>query len=118
MTLNDLLNRLRASPDAIEFDEVIDFINTHYAYTPTRFTNGEIVNDAGKNEGSCKIFYFGQMHALSEIEVLHLFGKFYRDDVLGNPAGEDHANIRNFILDGWLGINFDGEALSPIQVRH
>ncbi|HAB55541.1 MAG TPA: type III effector, partial [Cellvibrionales bacterium] len=39
-------------------------------------------------------------------------GKYYRDDVLGNPSGDDHANIRNFILDGWLGIQFDTEPLA------
>ncbi len=112
MSINDLITQLRSSPDSIAFDQVMAVINEHYAYTPTRFTNGEVVNEAGSNEGSCKIFYFAQLNALSETETLALFGAYYREDVLGNPAGDDHGNIRNFILDGWLGITFDGVALT------
>lgn len=113
MTIRDLIAQVRSAADSIEFSEVMTVINDNYNYTPTTFRNGDIVNEAGTNEGSCKIFYFAQLNALSEIETLALFGAFYRDDVLANPAGEDHANIRNFILDGWLGIGFEGIALAP-----
>ncbi len=112
MTPAELISQLRSNADSIEFADVIDVITEHYNYTPTRFSNGEVTNEAGTNEGSCKIFAFAQLNQLSETETLALFGKYYRDDVMGNPAGEDHANIRNFILDGWLGIKFDQEALS------
>lgn len=111
MTINDLINTLRTSPDNIEFNQVIDVIHSNYNYTPTKFSNADLVSKAGENEGSCKIFYFAQMHSLSETETLALFGHYYRDDVIGNPAGDDHGNIRNFILDGWLGIRFGGVAL-------
>lgn len=114
MRVSELIDQLRSKPHTIEFDQVMQVISKNYHYTPTRFTNGEIINEAGSNEGSCKIFAFSQLNALSEMETLALFGHYYRDDVLGNPTGEDHANIRNFILDGWLGIKFDGEALSPV----
>lgn len=113
MTIRDLIAQVRSAADSIEFSEVMTVINDNYNYTPTTFRNGNIVNEAGTNEGSCKIFYFAQLSALSEIETLALFGAFYRDDVLANPAGEDHTNIRNFILDGWLGIGFEGIALAP-----
>lgn len=112
MTVQELITHVRQNPESIEFGDVIATITEFYDYTPTRFTNGEIINEAGTNEGSCKIFSFAQLNALSEMETLALFGKYYRDDVLGNPDGEDHANIRNFILDGWLGIRFDQAALS------
>lgn len=82
-------------------------IDKHYDFTPTSFNNGEVINGVGTNEGSCKIFAFAQLNNLSETETLALFGRYYRDDVLGHPAAEDHANIRNFILDGWLGIHFE-----------
>jgi hypothetical protein len=42
---------------------------------------------------------------------LSLFGSYYFDDVLKNPDGIDHQNIRNFITFGWDGISFDSEAL-------
>ena len=112
MTIADLIAQLRSAPDTIEFDQVMATITENYDYTPVRFTNGAVVNEAGTNEGSCKIFAFAQLNALSEMETLALFGKYYRDDVMGNPAGDDHGNIRNFIIDGWLGIKFDDVALT------
>lgn len=115
MSLPDLLARLRRA-DA-DFEDVIAFANTHYAYTPTRFSNGlgadPVVNEAGKNEGSCRVFALARLHGLSEADTLQLFGRFYRVDVLQHPDGSDHANIRRFMKDGWAGIRFDGEALSP-----
>ncbi len=111
MNQKELLTLLRTAPESIEFDQVMTTIANHYDYTPTRFENGEVVNEAGTNEGSCKLFAFAKLNGLSEMETLALFGKYYRNDVLENPTGNDHGNIRNFILDGWLGIRFEGEAL-------
>lgn len=82
-----------------------------YDYTPTTFTNGDAKNVAGTNEGSCKLFAFAQLNSLTEAQTLHAFGDYYRVDVLKNPEGSDHANIRNFIKTGWQGINFEGTAL-------
>jgi HopJ type III effector protein len=112
MTVQELLEQVRRQPDSIEFDQVIRVINEYYQFTPTAFKNGKIKNAVGTNEGSCRIFYFAQLQQLSEMETLALFGKYYRDDVLKNPSGADHGNIRNFILDGWLGIQFQGVALT------
>jgi hypothetical protein len=114
MSIQALREQVQGAPDTIHFDQVIALINALYAYTPARFTNGAVINEAGTNEGSCKIFAFAQLNGFSEMETLALFGEFYRDDVLGHPAGEDHANIRNFVLDGWLGIQFDSEPLTLI----
>lgn len=115
MSLTDLLERLRRA-DA-DFEDVISYINTHYDYAPARFTNGlgpePVINESGKNEGSCRIFAFARLAALSEADTVQLFGRFYRNDVLKNPDGCDHANIRRFLTDGWAGIRFDGEALTP-----
>lgn len=122
MTVEELIEKLRTDPNSVEFEEVMRTIDENYHYTPTRFTNGDVENAAGSNEGSCKIFYFAQLNNLSETETLSLFGRYYRDDVMGDPAGDDHPNIRNFILDGWLGVHFDGEALQrkhlPRQLLH
>lgn len=116
MTVQALLAQLKTSPETIEFKEVMDTIAANYDYTPTRFTNGsgegQVVNEAGTNEGSCKIFAFAQFNQLSPEQTLACFGSYYRDDVLKNPEGTDHGNIRNFIRHGWEGINFDGQALT------
>ena len=70
-----------------------------------------ILNTAGKNEGSCKIFAFALLHQLDKQQTLNLFGDYYRVDVLGNPDGDSHQNIRSFMRYGWQGIRFMGTAL-------
>lgn len=113
MTLTDLLDRLRRAE--ADFEDVTAYVNAHYDYTPTRFSNGlgadPVVNEAGKNEGSCRVFALARLAGLSEADTMQLFGRFYRVDVLQHPEGSDHANIRRFLQDGWAGIRFDGEAL-------
>lgn len=111
--LNDFLARLRAGNT--DFEDTIAFINAHYDYTPTAFDNGSdegrVHNAAGQNEGSCRIFAFARLNHLPEADTLACFGRFYRKDVLENPDGHDHGNIRNFMRHGWSGITFHGEAL-------
>jgi len=106
-----ILEQLKTSPETIDFKEVIAFIDGNYNFTPTRFTNGNTINEAGENNGSCKLFSFAKLNDLSKEETLALFGNFYRTDVLQNPEGTDHQNIRNFQQFGWDGISFDGDAL-------
>lgn len=128
--LQQFLLQLKTTPEMVEFDQVMAIIDQHYDYTPTQFSNGSdvrggaggstgddtgnamVVNEAGSNEGSCRIFAFARLNQLSEAETLACFGVYYREDVLGDPAGNNHGNIRNFMCDGWVGIEFDGEALS------
>ncbi len=113
--LDQLLSAIRSAQE-IEFAQVMSVIEDYYEYQPVRFVNGEgenqQVNEAGQNAGSCKLFAFARMHDLNEAQTLSLFGAYYRQDVLENPEGEDHQNIRNFIKTGWLGINFDGQPLT------
>lgn len=115
MTIDAFLRKLHAQPETIEFSEVMDLINARYHYTPTAFRNGGdgdvVSNAAGTNEGSCRLFAFARANDLDEQQTLACFGKFYREDVLGNPAGSDHANIRTFMRHGWKGIVFEGEPL-------
>jgi hypothetical protein len=116
MTVQDLLKQLQTHPETVEFKAVMDTIAAHYNYTPTRFTNGsgvgQVVNEAGSNEGSCKIFAFAQLNQLTPEQTLACFGGYYRDDVLKNPDGNDHGNIRSFMQHGWNGIHFEQPALT------
>jgi hypothetical protein len=73
-----------------------------------------VVNESGTNEGSCKIFAFAQLNDLSVEQTLACFGKYYREDVLENPEGNDHGNIRNFMISGWEGVKFSCEALVKV----
>ena len=115
MTESQLIEALENKPKSVEFDQLIAVITKNYDYQPTRFTNGAgkamVINDAGTNEGSCKLFSFGLIKQLSDVEMLACFGKYYREDVLQHPEGTDHANIRNFMQTGWDGIKFDQPAL-------
>ena len=106
-----ILEQLEKSSETIIFKDVIAYIDENYDFTPTKFTNGNTINEANQNNGSCKVFSFAQLKNLSKEQTLSLFGEFYREDVLNNPDGTDHQNIRNFIEFGWDGISFDGEAL-------
>lgn len=112
-TLRDFLDRLRAGQT--EFEDCIALIEALYVYTPTAFDNGTgdtpLHNAAGQNEGSCRIFAFARLQGLSEADTLACFGRFYRRDVLQNPEGTDHGNIRRFQRDGWAGIRFAAPAL-------
>ena len=92
------------------FPETIALIDEKYTFTPTTFKNGNQLNNAGENNGSCKIFAFALLQQFTKEETLSLFGDFYQD-VLNAPDATDHQNIRNFMIFGWDGIHFEGEAL-------
>ena len=94
------------------FQDVIAFIDSHFEYTPTKFSNGNLINEAGENQGSCKVLGFGKFYGLTELDTLKLFAEHY-EAVLANPGGSDHQNIRQFQARGWLGVVFDGTALEP-----
>jgi hypothetical protein len=111
MLVDSFLEKLATRPQAIEFAETMAVIEENYKYTETAFVNGEQVNAAGQNSGSCKLFSFARLHSLNEAETLACFGSYYRDDVLKNPQASDHQNIRQFMIHGWQGIEFSGQAL-------
>lgn len=113
--LASLLEQIQQQEQNVEFEQVMQVITDNYQYQPTSFTNGEQVNDEGTNEGSCKIFYFAQLNKLTQQQTLACFGRYYREDVLANPNGDDHANIRNFMQTGWQGIEFKSVALLPAE---
>ena len=111
MSTAQFLDKLRSEPTTIDFEDTMKVIDEAYDFTPTAFKNGDTENEADQNNGSCKIFAFAQLQSLNADETLECFGRFYRDDVLKNPEGTDHGNIRNFMQYGWIGVEFSGEAL-------
>lgn len=117
MTIDNFLAKLKLSAESVEFSETMDVVSENYIYTPAGFGNGlgdsRVFNAAGTNEGSCKLFAFAKLNNLDKEETLACFGTYYREDVLKNPLGEDHSNIRNFMRDGWDGIVFDANPLEP-----
>ena len=109
--LNNFLQKLANNPESVAFSDTMGIVDDLYKFTPVRFENGGLVNEAGQNSGSCKLFAFAKMHDLSKDETLHCFGTYYTNDVLQNSNGDDHQNIRNFMKSGWEGVSFDGAPL-------
>ena len=115
MSLDDLIQKIKNTPNSVEFDQVMAVIDAYYDYSETAFSNGvgdsRVDNSAGENAGSCRIFAFAQINGLNESETLVCFGKYFREDVIAHPENTDHANIRTFMRHGWQGIRFDQPAL-------
>lgn len=111
MNTSKYLDKVQKTPETLEFSELMNVIDNEYNFTPSAFKNGDLENAENENMGSCKIFSFGQLHSLTAAQTVACFGAYYREDVLQNPGGEDHQNIRNFIRTGWDGIVFSQVAI-------
>lgn len=105
----DLLAQLSAGE--VKFADVIAYIESRYTHTPTAFKNGQQSNAATENQGSAKVFTFAQLNGLNQADTLSLFAEHYAA-VKATPNATDHQNIRQFMLSGWEGINFEGQALT------
>jgi hypothetical protein len=114
LNLSRFLELLNDSSSLVEFTDSITLIESLYHFTPTAFRNGSASSSATQNHGSCKILSFGLIQKLNVQQTLTCFGSFYRD-VLASPEGDDHQNIRQFILHGWNGVVFEGHALTAIN---
>ena len=107
----ELITLIKSLKDnSLPFKAVLEFIETDYQHQPTAFKNGETYNEATQNQGSARVFAFAQLHNLSKEDTLYLFAEHYQS-VLNTPDGTDHQNIRQFMIHGWPGIVFEGQAL-------
>ncbi|MBL4827380.1 MAG: HopJ type III effector protein [Spongiibacteraceae bacterium] len=114
MTLELFISQLKTNPESIDFETLITLVDTLYVFTPTEFVNNGLVNKAGENNGSCKIFAFAQLHHLTKAQTLYCFGRFYREEVLQHPEGDNHQNIRTLMASGeaLAGVKFKGVVLT------
>ena len=112
-TTTALLQQLESAPETVEFDQVMAVIGAEYEHTPSAFKNGDQLNSAEQNQGSCKILGFARLNNLDEAATLNCFGKYYRVDVIQNPDGSDHGNIRAFMRTGWAGVDLPQNAVVP-----
>jgi len=112
MKLSEFLEKLKNTPENVNFSDTMAVIEANYNFTETAFKNGDTYNEAGQNSGSCKLFAFAEINKLNKEETLACFGEYYRKDVLENPNNTDHGNIRNFFKYDWKGIEFKNTALS------
>ena len=89
----------------LELEDVLEVVAANYDFTPTSFRNGEVTNEQGENEGSCKLLCWAQLRGLTKQETLACFGRHYREL---DPNGSDHANIRQLMVNGLGGVTFLG----------
>lgn len=102
--------------DSLTFESVMELIDTHYESQLLEFKNGDIVNKQGENEGSAKLLSYAALSELDKETTLKLWGQYYRE-VLQDPTGDSHQNIRNFMKYGWEGVPFEnGIALTRKKV--
>jgi len=105
----EILEQLKSGE--AKFADVLAHIEEAYTHTPTKFSNGIHLNEAHENQGSAKVFAFAKIHNLSVEQTLSLFAEHYQN-VLDTPTAQNHQNIRQFIENGWEGIQFEGVALT------
>ena len=116
---SELMGLLRSKEKmaTISFQLTMDVVEELFDVNEVAFSVGDVASEPGQNMGSAKIFSFAKMNQLEKGTCLQLFGDYYRKDVLENPDGTDHANIRAFIKGGWEAVKFpDGYALSPKEL--
>lgn len=102
--------------DALKFEEVMELIDTHFETGLIEFKNGDVLNKQGENEGSAKLLSYAALSDFDKDTTLKLWGQYYRE-VLADPDGDSHQNIRNFMKTGWEGVPFEnGIALTRKNV--
>ena len=111
LNLTDYITALTDSAASLTFEDTLAVIDANYDFMPTTFKNGPVENAAGTNNGSCKVFSFAKLHELTQAQTLAMFAQHYQN-VLDNPNGDAHANIRAFMAGGFDGVAFEGEALT------
>jgi hypothetical protein len=107
--VTELIEKLKGN--SIVFKDVLEFIDARYQHQPTAFKNGEAYNESTQNQGSARVFAFAKLNELDAADTLYLFAEHYQS-VLNTPDAMDHQNIRQFMKNGWTGIEFEGEALA------
>lgn len=112
MLIESFLEKLKCSPELVEFADTMAVIECNYEFTQVAFSNGLQKNGSGENSGSCKLFAFTLLQGFNQQQTLACFGTYYRDDVLLHPDNDDHQNIRQFMINGWAGITFIADALT------
>jgi hypothetical protein len=107
---------LEMDGDTVMFEEVMELIDVHYTDQLLEFRNGDMNNAADENAGSAKVLSYAALSQLDKDTTLKLWGQHYRD-VLKDPDGDSHQNIRNFMKTGWEGVPFEnGIALTSKNV--
>eukprot|EP00588_Corethron_pennatum_P003338 CAMPEP_0194288788 /NCGR_PEP_ID=MMETSP0169-20130528/37617_1 /TAXON_ID=218684 /ORGANISM="Corethron pennatum, Strain L29A3" /LENGTH=215 /DNA_ID=CAMNT_0039035889 /DNA_START=19 /DNA_END=666 /DNA_ORIENTATION=+ len=99
-------SNLEMSGDSLQFEEFLEMVDECYEFGMIQFKNGDVVNAPGENDGSAKVLSYAALAEFDESTTLKLWGQYYRE-VLADPEGDSHSNIRNFMKTGWKGVPFE-----------
>ena len=104
---NLLIHIIRKNKKSIlSFKFILQSIESCFKFNINNgFKNGIIYNELNTNIGSLKVLLFAKLFKLNKLTTLKLWSEHYFN-VLNDPNGTSHGNIRNFIKYGWLGIDF------------
>ncbi len=107
--------REKLNANTAQFSETQALVEKWYDLSSTAFKNGldeqAVNNESGQNEGSLKVFALGRLNGFTPLQTLACFGEHYRD-VQATPKGQDHQNIRQFMIHAWPGIQFNAAPLT------
>ena len=79
MTVAELVQKIKTQAENIQFSEIIETVDANYNFTPTAFKNGETMNEANQNNGSCKVFSFAKnQRNLLKPSQLKLISSYYK----------------------------------------
>lgn len=81
-------------------------IGSIYDVPQQAFSVGDHHNNVGENTGSLAILGFAKANHLAPAQVMAMFAEA-GEEVLADPGGTDHANIRAFMKHGLDGVTFE-----------
>ncbi|MBT3727100.1 hypothetical protein HOG21_05480 [bacterium] len=100
-------NLLLEAKEAETFDDFIAFVDKYFMLISTGFNNNGLKNNKFKNEGSLKVLAFAKYCKMTDVtEIAGLFKGYYKD-VLKDPKGDNHQNIRHLINGSIYEVSFD-----------
>jgi len=81
-------------------------IDSSYAVKVKKFKNGALQNSEKENQATGKVLSFAKLTNLSEEDTLRLWAEHFVDTAK-DPTGTTHQNIREFMKNGWKGVEFE-----------
>jgi len=102
----ELFNANLEMSGEVTFEEFTEMVNEFFETQLLEFKNGDLLNKQGENEGSAMVLSYSALSNFDKETTLKLWGQYYRE-VLADPKGDSHQNIRNFMKYGWEGVPFE-----------
>jgi hypothetical protein len=103
--IENLLRKVRTDASSLMFAETLEAIELGFEFFGVKFSCGDVVSSSSENTGSSKVLSMAILVGLTDAETLACFGEHYRD-VLADPSGASHANIRALMATGLAGVKF------------